>query len=147
MDPIEVREERVATGAPVAATPVAAAPVAAAPVAGGGVSTSRVGVYPVAYRAVNVVWLVVGVIIAILAFDFFFRLAAANDVGFASFIYGVGGALAAPFDGIFGISTAVGNTHSVIRWSDLLAMVVYALIGALIVKVVRIATAPRPGQV
>ncbi|MFN2451303.1 MAG: hypothetical protein ABR541_03005 [Candidatus Dormibacteria bacterium] len=145
MDPIEVREERVAPGGPAAGTPVAAAPVAAAPVAAGGVTSSRVGVYPVAYRAVNLVWLVVGIIIAILAFDFFFRLAAANDVGFASFIYGVGGVLAAPFDGIFGISTAVG-TRSVIRWSDLLAMVVYALIGALIVKVVRIASAPRPGQ-
>ena len=140
MDPIEVREERVATG-----TPVAGAPVGAAPVAATGVSTSRVGVYPVAYRAVNLVWLVVGIIIAILAFDFFFRLADANDVGFASFIYGVGRVLAAPFDGIFGISTAVG-TRSVIRWSDLLAMVVYALIGALIVKVVRITSAPRPGQ-
>lgn len=138
MDPIEVREERVATGAPGAAAPVAAAP-------GAQPGVSRVGVYPVAYRAVNLVWLVVGIIIAILAFDFFFRLAAANDVGFASFIYGVGGVLAAPFDGIFGISTAVG-TRSVIRWSDLLAMVVYALIGALIVKVVRITSAPRPGQ-
>ena len=144
MDPIEVREERIATGGPAATAPVAA-PVAAAPVAASGVSASRVGVYPVAYRAINVVWLVVGIIVAILAFDFFFRLAAANDVGFASFIYGVGGVLAAPFDGIFGISTAVG-TRSVIRWSDLLAMIVYALIGALLVKVVRITTAPRPDQ-
>lgn len=134
MDPIEVREDRVATTAAPATTAAAT-----------GVSSSRVGVYPVAYRAINVVWLVVGVVVAILAFDFFFRLAAANNVGFASFIYGVGGALAAPFDNIFGISTAVG-TRSVIRWSDLLAMVVYALVGALLVKVVRISAAPRSGQ-
>lgn len=138
MDPVEVREERVATGT----TAAGAAPVAGTGVAGTGVAASRVAYTPVAYRAVNLIWLVVGVIDAILAFDFVFRIASANDTGFAAFIYSIGGALGAPFDGIFNISRSTYGTV-VIRWSDLLAIVVYTLIGALIVKLVRIAYAPR----
>ncbi len=124
MEPVEVREDRVAAG---------------------GVSSGRVGVYPVAYRAVNLVWLIVGIVITILAFDFFFRLAKANDVGFADFIYSVGGSLAAPFDGIFGINRTV-STLSLVRWSDLIAMIVYSLVGLAIVKGVKIACAPGPAR-
>ena len=136
MDPVETQERRtevvgrgVVTDTPGIVTEVPA-------------TTSRtVSTYPVAYRAVSMVWLVVGLINTILAFDFFFRLANANDVGFANFIYNVGGALAAPFDGIFGISRTVGS-QSIVRWSDLIAMLVYSLVGYAIVKIVRISAAP-----
>jgi hypothetical protein len=135
MEPVEYREERVVTPAPAAVTPVT--PVAAQPVATGAVSR----VYPVGYRAIQLVWFVVGLINAVLAFDFVLRLAAANDVGFAHFIYALGRVFAAPFDGIFNITVADGVY--VARWSDLLAIAVYSLIGWGITKLVRIMATPR----
>ena len=178
MDPIEVREERVATGAgqvepvaappavdefgrpvaaplaaapvapvaaaPVAAAPVAAAPVAAAPVAATGVYTSRTGVYPVGYRTIQTVWLIVGIINIVLALDFIFRAAGANDTGFANLIYRAGRRLAAPFDGIFN-TTAVANGNSVFRWADLLAIAVYTVAAWIVTKIIRIASTPRTG--
>lgn len=146
MDPVEVREERV-SGAPVAPPPppVAAAPVATQPYGTGTVTASRVGVYPVGYRAIQLVWFVIGVINAILALDFVLRLLAANNVGFAHLIYGLGRVFAAPFDGIFNITVADGA--SVIKWSDLLAIVVYSLIGWGITKLVRIMATPRDATV
>ena len=138
MDPVEVQERRtnVMGRGVVSQTPGTVTEVPAATT-----TVRTAGVYPLAYRAVSVVWLIVGLINTILAFDFFFRLANANDVGFANFIYSVGGALAAPFDGIFGISRTVA-TQSIVRWSDLLAMIVYTLVAYAVVKIVRIAAAP-----
>ena len=142
MDPVEYRESRVATPVePVApVTPVAPVePVVAPRYATGVVSTVRM--YPVGSRAIQITWFVIGLIDAVLAFDFVFRLAAANDVGFARLIYGLGRILAAPFDGIFNISVADGVY--VARWSDLLAIAVYSLIGAGITKLIRIMATPR----
>jgi hypothetical protein len=193
MDPMEVREERVATNAgaapvvpasapvpaeavpaergfpvhgteapatPVAAAPVAAAPVAAAPVAAAPrvpapvppvatgapaaaatVSSSRVGVYPVGYRAIQLVWLIAGVIDVILALDFIFRAAKANNTGFAHYIYRLAGWLAAPFNGIFNNTTASNGT--VLRWGDVLAIVIYTIGAWIVTKLVRITATPR----
>lgn len=167
MDPIEVREERVATNsgavpagnaapaergfpvqpaaapvaAPVAATPVAQAPVAPA-AAGTSVYSSRVGVYPVGYRAIQLIWLIVGVIDIILALDFIFKAANANNTGFAHYIYRLAGWLAAPFSGIFN-NTATNGT--VFRWADVLAIVIYSVAGWIVTKLVRITATPRTG--
>ena len=169
-DPVEVREERVSTAAggvpaaaapvaaetpvvaPVAAAPVAAAPVAAAPVAAApvvpaattGVYTSRTGVYPIGYRSIQTVWLIVGIINIVLALDFIFRAAGANDTGFANLIYRAGRRLAAPFDGIFS-TTAVANGTAVFRWADLLAIAVYSIAAWIVTKIIRIASTPRTG--
>lgn len=173
MDPVEVREERVVTGtapgvvqaapvapaatavepalgavpvaAPVAAAPVAAvAPVAAATVpAGTGVYTSRTGVYPVGYRAIQVVWLVIGILNIILALDFVFRAVSATDTGFYHYIYRIGSALASPFQGIFG--TAVDNGQYTLRWADLVAIAVYSIVGWILAKIIRIGSTPRTG--
>jgi hypothetical protein len=195
MDPIEVREERVATNtggvpvvpaaaavpatqavpaegapvergfpvhgaeratvtetpaapvaaAPIAAAPVAAAPVAAAPVApiaGTSVYSSRVGVYPVGYRTIQLIWLIAGVVDLILALDFIFRAANANNTGFAHYIYRLGGWLAAPFNGIFNNTTANGT---VLRWGDVLAIVIYTVAAWIITRLVRISATPRTG--
>jgi hypothetical protein len=156
MDPIEVREERVATGA--AATPVAGAPVAAAPVAPaavapvaaapavatGGVYASRTGVYPVGYRSIQIVWLVIGIVNVILALDFVFNALGAHNTGFAHYIYRIGGLLATPFDGIFS-TTRLLNGTSVLIWADLLAILVYSLVGWAITKIIRISATPRTG--
>jgi len=164
MDPLEVREERVtttggpvvppvvpaagypagttfdpATGRPI--VPVApVAPVAYAPVAETHSYQSR-SVYPVAYRSIQVVWFVIGLIDSILALDFLFRALGANDTGFASFIYSLGSALAGPFDGIFSNTASRGAHH--VRWADIVAVLIYALIGYGIVKLIRINAAPR----
>ncbi len=165
MDPIEVREERVATNAggvplvpaetvpaaaPVAAAPVSppltATPVAAAPVApasGTSVYSSRVGVYPVGYRTIQLIWLIAAVVDIILALDFIFWAAKANNTGFAHYIYRLGGWLAAPFDGIF--NTTRTASGSVIRWSDVLAIVIYTVAAWIVAKLVRISATPRTG--
>ena len=189
MDPIEVREERVATtpgatpvvpaaetvpaadavpaergfpvhsaepvapaAAPVAAGPVTAAPAAAAPVAaapvaatpaGTSVYSSRVGVYPVGYRTIQLVWLIAAVVDIILALDFIFRAAKANNTGFAHYIYRLAGWLAAPFNGIFTSNTAANGT--VVRWADVLAVAIYSIAAWIVTKLVRITSTPRTG--
>lgn len=141
MDPVEVREERVATGgAPGYAAPPGTVAPGTAPAAGA--SYYRSGVYPVGYRAVQLIWLIVGVVNAILALDFIFRAAGAHDTGFVSFIEGIGAALAAPFDGIF--NNVVANGRYMLRWSDLVAIAIYSLIAWGVTKLVRIiATSDR----
>ena len=144
MEPVEYREERVAT--PVAATPVAdPVAVAGTPVArtayGTGVVSRSVGVYPVGYRAIQMIWFIVGIINVVLALDFIFRLTAANNVGFARFIFALGRVFAAPFDGIFNLTVADGVY--VARWSDLLAIAIYTSIGLGVTKLVRIMATPR----
>lgn len=176
MDPIEVREERVATntsavpvvpateaapagdvapverGFPVQGTDQSAvraqaAPVAAAPVApaaaGTSVYSSRVGVYPVGYRSIQLIWLIAGVVDIILALDFIFKAANANNTGFAHYIFRLGGWLAAPFNGIFNTSAAANGT--VFRWADVLAVVIYTVAAWIITKLVRITVTPRTG--
>lgn len=132
MEPYEVHEQRVAGTQPV--TPVTGAPV-------GGVASTRYGVYPAAYRGIQLVWLIVGIVDTIIGLDFLFRALKANDTGFADLIYAVGGALAAPFDGIFG--NTVTRSSYILRWSDILAILIYTLIGFGIVKLIRIMASPR----
>ncbi|MDQ6857165.1 MAG: hypothetical protein M3Z57_08840 [Candidatus Dormibacteraeota bacterium] len=125
---------------PVAAAPVVAAPVA--PAAGTSVYSSRVGVYPVGYRTIQLIWLIAGVVDIILALDFIFRAANANNTGFAHYIYRLGGWLAAPFNGIFNNTSANGT---VLRWGDVLAIVIYTVAAWIITKLVRISATPRTG--
>jgi hypothetical protein len=131
-EPVEVREEHVAAGRQVGPG-VPGTPYAAG---GNSVYAGRTAVVPVGYRARQLIWLIVGVVNAILALRFIFLAAGANDEGFASFIYGVGAALAAPFRGIFGTSSA-GNGHP-LEWADLVAIVVYTLAAWVVAKLVMI---------
>ncbi len=118
-------------GAPVEATP--AAPLATtAPVA------TRPGVSTMGYRIIQLVWLIVGVVDLILALDFVFRAVGANNTGFAHDIYRIAGRLAAPFDGIFNFAATKGTP--VLRWSDVLAVVIYTAAAWIVVRLVRIVT-------
>ncbi len=157
MDPYEVREERVTSGAvppdgvapaasPPPATPVApAAPVAAAvPASSSSVYTSRTSVTPVGSRVSQAVWLIVAVVDIILALDFIFRAAAANNTGFAHYVYRLGEKLSVPFDGIF--NTAVVNLKSVFRWADVLAVVIYSILAWVVTKAISIAYTPKTGS-
>jgi hypothetical protein len=157
MDPYEVREERVTSGAvppdgvaPAASPPPAApaAPVApAAPAAAGSSSsvyTSRTSVTPVGSRASQAIWLIVAVVDIILALDFVFRAAGANNTGFAHYTYRVGEKLSVPFDGIF--NTKIVNGTSALRWADVLAVVIYSILAWIVTKAISIAYTPKTGS-
>src|SRR3989338_7231714 len=84
------------------------------------------------YRGTQVVWYILGLIEALLAFRFVLKLLGANaGAGFTSFIYSVTYVFAAPFLNVFRVSQVAG---SVFEWTTLLAMLVYLLIALAIVK-------------
>ncbi len=88
----------------------------------------------------NAVWFLLGALEILLAFRFFLKLLGANpSSGFVSFIYTVTSGFTAPFRGIFSTPTTGGNiVTSVFETGTLLAMIVYALIGWGIVKLVNL---------
>ena len=90
---------------------------------------------------IELVWLLAGILVVILAMDFIFHATGANDVGFAAFVFSAGAFLASPFAGIFNTSTAAPG--SVLVWADVLAMAIYALLALAIVKVVGMMSARR----
>lgn len=88
--------------------------------------------------ASRIVGLAAGIVFLFLAFDFIFHAAGAADVGFAAFIFAIGGALAAPFAGIF--KTTLTTPGTLIVWADLLAFAVYAIAAAIVIKVISMGT-------
>lgn len=84
------------------------------------------------YRGTQVVWYILGLIEALLAFRFVLKLLGANpNAGFSHFIYSVTYLFAAPFLNVFRVSQVAG---SILEWTTLLAMVVYLLIALGIIK-------------
>jgi len=103
------------------------------------VSTTEEGRYN--FRAAAVVGLIVGVVDILIAARFLGKLFGASaQSGFVNFIYAVSGPLVAPFQGIFGNGGSKANTFET---ADLVAIVVYAVIGWGLVMLIRIVTAPR----
>lgn len=90
--------------------------------------------------AQNIVWFVLGLIETLLLLRFILKLTGANPAsGFVDFVYSVSGVLSAPFDNIFGVtSAAAGSVQSVFEPSILVAALVYALIAWGIVKLLTI---------
>lgn len=75
----------------------------------------------------------------LLAFRFFLRLLAANPAApFVQFIYRVTEPLVYPFQGIF---PPISTQGAVLEWAVLLAMVVYAIIAWVIVRLIWILSA------
>jgi hypothetical protein len=109
------------------------------PATGASLRRSTTSVWSGRSPGVEIVWLIVGIVVVFLALDFVFHAAGANNVGFASFVFAVGKALAAPFAGIF--KTAYASHGNLIVWADVLAMVIYLLAAAVIVKVVTLISA------
>jgi len=78
------------------------------------------------------VYLLFGIIETLLAIRFVLRLLGANaQAGFAQLIYGVTGPLVAPFQGLFG---TVQSDASVLESSTIVALLIYALVAWLVVK-------------
>lgn len=84
------------------------------------------------YRGTQIVWYVLGLIEALLAFRFVLKLLAANPgAGFSSFIYNISYPFATPFLNVFHVTKIEG---SIFEWTTLLAMFVYWLIALGIIK-------------
>jgi hypothetical protein len=93
------------------------------------------------FRAAAVVGFIVGVVDIVIAARFLGKLlGASTQSAFVSSIYSVSGPLVAPFKGIFGNA---GSTVNSFETADLVAIVVYAVIGWGLVMLIRIITAPR----
>ncbi|MET1033608.1 MAG: hypothetical protein ABWX94_03850, partial [Candidatus Saccharimonadales bacterium] len=71
--------------------------------------------------AANVVWYILGIIEILLGFRFVLKLFGANpESGFVDFVYTTSGILTAPFDNIFGVTSAKsGEVQSVFEPSIL----------------------------
>ena len=115
------------------------APVSAPASAPAPVSITEEGRYN--FRAAAIVGFVVGVVDILIAARFLGKLlGASTQSAFVSFINTVSGPLVAPFQGIFGNGGSKANSFET---ADLVAIVVYAVIGWGLVMLIRIATAPR----
>ena len=84
------------------------------------------------FRGTQIVWYILTLLEAILAFRFLLKLTGANPgAGFTSFIYGLTWPFTAPFLAVFPQTRIEG---SVFEWTTLLAMVVYWLIAWAIMR-------------
>jgi hypothetical protein len=84
------------------------------------------------YRGTQVVWYLLGILEAILAFRFVLKLLGANpSAGFTNFIYDVSAPFVAPFLSVFRLTRVEG---AIFEWTTLLAMIVYWLIAMAIVR-------------
>ncbi|MDQ6673946.1 MAG: YggT family protein [Chloroflexota bacterium] len=89
------------------------------------------------YRLVQAVYLIFGLIEALLAIRFVLRLFGANpDAGFAQLIYGASGLFVAPFLGLFGTPQSGANA---LELHTIVALAVYPLLGWLVAKLVWLA--------
>lgn len=87
-------------------------------------------------RACQVIYLVFGIIEALIAIRILLKLLAANpDAGFSSFIYGITEPFVSFFQGVFPVAESRG---SVLELSSVLAIIVYALLAYAIVRVIQI---------
>lgn len=81
---------------------------------------------------VSVVYYILNIIEVILALRLIFRLLGANpDNGLVNFLYTISAPLISPFTGIFRQPVVSG---SVIEWSTVVAMIIYAIVAYLIVQ-------------
>ena len=87
--------------------------------------------------ASNVVWLIAGILLTLLAFRFILMLLAANQYNmFVNFVYALSYPFAAPFFGLF--SYTIRGGVSQFELSTLVAMGVYALIAVGITRLITI---------
>jgi hypothetical protein len=88
------------------------------------------------FKATHLIWLFLGILEAILALRFLFKLIGVNEANtFASFLYGLTNLFVLPFQSLIGAPSTAGMTFEI---STLLAMIIYALIGWVIVKLVNV---------
>lgn len=89
------------------------------------------------------VWYVVGIIDLLLLLRILFHLFGARAVGFTNFLYGFSGFFVAPFRGIFPSPKVEGSYFDT---AALTAIVVYALLGWVIARLIDLATRPADSK-
>lgn len=95
-------------------------------------------------RVKALIWLIAGVLVALLAFRFVLALLnSGRGSGFADLIYGITDVLVAPFVGITGNPTF--GQGSVVDVASLFAMVVYPLVAWVIIRLLYIIFKAPPG--
>jgi hypothetical protein len=88
-------------------------------------------------RGQQIVYLLVGILTGLLALRLLSLLFGANPFnGFVDFIYTVTNPFVAPFRGIFGYDVALGASK--FEAETLVAIIVYALLGYLLVKILEV---------
>jgi len=91
-----------------------------------------------AFKTYQVVYFLFGLIELLLILRFVLKLFGANSAsGFVSFIYSLSDLFVAPF---FGIFRPLVTTGSVVEWSTVVAMIVYAILAYIIAKVIEVLT-------
>ena len=89
-------------------------------------------------RTEQAVWLVTGIVTALLIIRFVFKvLAASTQANFVTFIYNLTQLFVAPFHGIFNTESSGRN---VFEPESVVAIVIYLLIGWGLARLVRVAT-------
>ena len=89
-----------------------------------------------AYRVMQAIYLIFGVIAGLVAIRFILKaLGAGPNADFVGFIYGVTAPLVQPFVGLFGTTQRDG---AVFEPQSLVAILIYALVGWLLVRLVSI---------
>jgi uncharacterized protein YggT (Ycf19 family) len=79
------------------------------------------------FKATQLIWLFLGILEALLALRFIFKLVGVNEANtFASILYGFTSFFLAPFASLTGAPSTAGMTF---EFSTLIAMIIYALIG------------------
>jgi hypothetical protein len=95
------------------------------------------------YRAVQLVWLLLTVAEAFVALRVIFRAVSANPVaGFVRFVDTVAGALVSPFQSI--VADVRLGSGGILEIGSLIAMAVFLAAALVLVRLIRILTAPRP---
>jgi hypothetical protein len=137
-EPLEVRNQQVESGS-IPPPPAAGLP-AEQPYSGTRTVDSRSSVLPVAYRTRQLIWISLAVVEAFLVLRFALVAFNAGDSAFTTIIYRVARALASPFQGAFGITNASGHP---LEWVNVVAIVIYAVAGWIVAKLLLIAASPR----
>ncbi len=86
------------------------------------------------FKVTQLIWLFLGILEAILALRFLFKLIGVNEANtFASFLYGLTKLFVLPFESLIGAPSTAGMTF---EFTTLIAMIIYALIGWVLERLV-----------
>lgn len=97
------------------------------------------------FRAYQVIYYLLGLVEVLLAARILFKLFGANAASpFISMLYGVSDIFALPFAGIFGVTA---TQTSVLEWSTIVAMVVYAVVAYGAVELFQLIKPTNPVEV
>jgi uncharacterized membrane protein len=93
-------------------------------------------------RAKQILWFVVGLVMALIAVRFVLLAMGANPSNaFASFIYGLSGLFVRPFIGLFGREPALRGSY--FEYAALVAIAIYLLLGWIISRVLELTMGPK----